>query len=222
MSEIIKRDDLEGQLKVKESGEFSTSHLIPSRGVISKEAVGAREEAAKLISKAREEAKRILEQARKLKKNMAGRVEVERKRGYDKGYEEGLARVTEILASATAEREKMLMEAEPEVVNMVFQIAEKILGDAVEKGAIVAVVKQALSEAIGERITVRVHPDDLEMVRSAEPELKERLQNIKSLITVADESIEVGGCAVDTEVGTIDAQLSTQLAAIKKSLGLME
>lgn len=222
MAKIIKRDDLEGQLKVTESVGLGASLFVPSRGVIPKEVVGAREEAAKLISQARDEAKRIVDQARQLKEGMVGQVETERKKGYDKGYQDGLAEVTELLAAATAQREKMLADAEPEVVQMVFQIVEKILGDAVKQGAVVSVVKQALKEAIGERIVVRVHPDDLEKVRASESKLMEKLQGIKSLTTLADESIESGGCAVDTEVGTIDAALSTQLAAIKKSLGLSD
>lgn len=222
MADIIKHDDLEGQLKVDAAGEASPSRFIPSRGVIPKDLMGARDQAAELIAQARAEAQRILTQARELNDRMAAQVETERQKGFESGHQEGLAQVTELLTAATAAREKMLKEAEPEVVQMVFQIVEKILGDAVEQGAIVDIVKQALHEAIGERITVRVHPDDLEQVRAAEPELRDQLQNIKSLVIVSDESLEAGGCAVDTEVGTIDADLSTQLAAIKKSLGLAE
>jgi flagellar biosynthesis/type III secretory pathway protein FliH len=35
-----------------------------------------------------------------------------------------------------------------------------------------------------------------------------------------DESIIPGGCIVETEVGTIDAQIDTQLKAIKKALNI--
>ena len=50
MSEIIKHDDLEGQLKVKSGSDFSTSHFVPSRGVIPRDALRARDEAAQMIS----------------------------------------------------------------------------------------------------------------------------------------------------------------------------
>ncbi len=222
MSEIIKKDDLDGQLKVTENEGFSTSHFLPARGVISKNVMGARDEAAQMIAEARVEAQRILAQVRQMKEAMIVQVEQERKQGYDLGYQEGLGEVSEMIAQASVQREKLLQDAEPEIVQMVFQIAEKILGNAVAQGAVVSVVKQALQEAIGERLTVRVNPNDLDKIREAEPELQAALQNIKSLNTVADDAIEPGGCAVDTEVGTIDAQLSTQLAAIKKSLGLGE
>lgn len=222
MSKVIKRDDLSEQIKVRELSDARKSLFLPSRGVISHRVIDAAEQAKALLQEARDEAEQVREQAKSMLAGIEGQVEEERKKGYDKGYDEGLAQVTELMTQATEQREKMLQEAEPEILRMVFQIAEKILGDAVERGAIVSVVQQALAEAIGERITVRVNPEDLEAVRTAEPKLIKRLQNIKSLTTVADETIERGGCAVDTEVGTIDAQLSTQLAAIKRSLGLTD
>ena len=143
MAEIIKRDDLEGQLKVEQSEEFSTSHFVPSRGVIPKEVVGAREEAAELISRARAEAQRVLNQAKQMKDKMAQQVEMQRQKGLLQGKEEGLAQVTELITAATTEREKMLADAEPELVRMVFQIAEKILGDAIEQGGVVNVAGES-------------------------------------------------------------------------------
>jgi len=222
MSEIIKRNDVEGQLRVQDVKGLGKGQFLPTRGVIPRLVVSAAKQAEAIINEARQTADQIIAQARELKDHMASQVETERKKGYDQGHQEGLAQVTEQVTSATHYREKMLQDAEPEVVSMVYQIVEKILGDAVKKGAIVDIVRQALQEAIGERVTVRIHPEDLDKVRASETDLKEKLQNIKSLNVVADEQIERGGCAVDTEVGTIDAELSTQLAAIKKSLGLTE
>lgn len=222
MADVIKRDDLEGQLKAREIEGKRLARFLPSRGVVPREVVSAAEQADAIVQEARASAQTILDQAKAMKDKMAEQVEVERERGYAEGHEAGLGEATELIAAATVEREKLLKEAEPEVVRMVFQIAEKILGEAIDKGAVTDVVRRAMSEAVGERVTVRVHPEDLDRIRAIEPELKERLQTVKSLSVIADETIEQGGCAVDTEVGTIDAQLSTQLAAIKKSLGLTE
>lgn len=222
MADVIKRDDLDGQLKARELEGKRLSRFLPSRGVVPREVVSAAEQAAAIIEEAREGAQEILNQAKAMKQGMTEQVEAERTRGYEEGQQAGFAEATELIAAATAEREQLLHDAEPEVVSMVFQIAEKILGDAIAEGGVTDVVRRAISEAIGERVTVRVHPEDLERIREIESELNDKLQNIKSLNIVADEAIEKGGCAVDTEVGTIDAQLSTQLAAIKKSLGLSE
>lgn len=174
MAEIIKHDDVEGQLKVQELAGLAKGHFVPSRGVISRKIVAAAEQADEIIQEARETANQFLKQARELKKRMASRVKTERKKGYDKGYQEGLAQVTEQLAAATTYREQTIKDAESEVVAMVFQIVEKILGDAVKKGAVVAVVQQALLEAVGERVTVRVNPEDLDLVRAKESELREK------------------------------------------------
>ncbi len=222
MADIIKSNDPEGQLKVEEVGSAGARSYLPSSGVIQKGGLTAAGQAELIVREAREAAAQIRAQAKKLLENMETQVSQKKQQGLEQGRQEGLARVTELVTAAETHREKLLQDAEPEFLRMVMQIVEKILGDAVAEGQVVAVVKRALTEAIGERVTVRVHPKDLEKVRTAEPQLKEAIQGLKSLTTVADEEIEAGGCAVDTEVGTIDAQLSTQIAAIKKSLGLTE
>jgi flagellar assembly protein FliH len=220
MTRIIKNSDLDGQLKVETVSEQALSFYRLSRGLASDELLRAGQEADGIINEAQKTADSFIVQAKDLHQKMEERVAVERKKGFDKGYQEGLAEASQVLTAAEAHREKLLTEAEPEVVQMVYQIIEKILGDAIQEGAIVSIVKQALKESVGERVTLRVNPEDFENVKKAEKELLEQFNNLKSMSTISDEHIQRGSCALDTEVGTIDAQLSTQLEAIKKSLGL--
>jgi len=100
MAEIIKHDDVEGQLKVQGLAGLAKGHFSPSRGVISRKVVAAAEQADEIIHEARETTNQLLKQARELKKRMASRVKTERKKGYEKGYQEGLAQVTEQLVAA--------------------------------------------------------------------------------------------------------------------------
>lgn len=220
MVPIIKHDDWEAQLKVEAAGGSAASSRLPQRGVIPAGAPQALAEAAQLVAAARAEADLWKAQAKDLLAQAQAHVEAERKRGFEQGLQQGLAEASEKIAQASAYREKVFNEAEGEIVQMVMQIAEKIVGDTIQLGGVAAVVKQALKEAIGEKVTVRVNPKDLKALRDQEESLTRELQHIKSVALVGDEEVAVGGCCVDTEVGTIDAQLSTQLAAIKKSLGL--
>jgi len=48
----------------------------------------------------------------------------------------------------------------------------------------------------------------------------QKVESGKTLVFREDDTVKVGGCVVETDIGTIDAQLDTQLNAIKKALAL--
>ncbi|OGQ56475.1 MAG: hypothetical protein A3I75_07025 [Deltaproteobacteria bacterium RIFCSPLOWO2_02_FULL_50_16] len=223
MAHIIKGNDVDpmatltGDLK-RPQGTVSTG--LPPRGVIKREVLSATGEAERILNQAKKEAAHLIHQAQEVLKGALKHVESERAAGYERGHQEGLSQVTELMTKARYEYEKSLQEAEGDIVALVMQIAEKIIGNAIEQGAIVDIVKQALQGAVGHKIIVRLHPDDLMRVRSHEAELKNKLDHQQTLQLREDESVIPGGCLIETEVGTIDAQLPTQLAAIKKALGL--
>ena len=122
--------------------------------------------------------------------------------------------------SLTLTREKFYADAEPEIIKLVMTIAEKVIGKLVRENeeTIRSIVRQALESAIGERITVRLNPEDYAVVAADEMEFRDILDRTKRISFKEDETVGKGGCIVETEVGTIDAQLETQLKAIKKAL----
>ena len=70
----------------------------------------------------------------------------------------------------------------------------------------------------GDRITVRLNPEDHAVIMAADGEFKDVVDRTKRLAFREDDTIEKGGCVVETEVGTIDAQIEVQLKAIRKAL----
>ena len=146
--------------------------------------------------------------------------EAERERGYNQGLQEGLAQLSEKILETELTREKILGDAEPQIIQMVMDIAEKVIGREVEKGAVVDVVKQAISQAVGKKITVRINPLDVPFLREREKELFHVVDQTQSVNIKEDEQIPPGGCVVETEMGAVDARLDTQIMAVKKALGL--
>ena len=137
--------------------------------------------------------------------------EAARREGFEAGRQEGLAQVTELLARARAATSEQTAAAENDLRTLAVRIAEKILARelALAPGAVVDIVRAALAAAANRTpLVVRVHPDDVEIVRAARPELTVH----------AEPAVARGGCLVDTEVGTIDARLDVQLAAIERAL----
>ncbi len=71
-------------------------------------------------------------------------------------------------------------------------------------------------------MTVRLHPDDFAWVKERESELLSALEGMATLSMRADSRVAPHGCVIESEVGTLDAQLETQLASMKKVLGIKD
>ncbi|QQR79684.1 MAG: type III secretion system stator protein SctL [Deltaproteobacteria bacterium] len=194
--------------------------LLTGSPVIKFRAMKASEQASSIIQNAKKEAENIKAKAQEVYEQAEQHYEDERQRGYEEGREEGRGEWSEKLMEASMAKEKMLEDAEPQVIRMVMDIAEKVIGRAVEKGAVIEVIKKTIEESSGKKITVRVNPQDWEMVKSREQELVSGLDQRRSISVREDESVGVGGCIVETELGTVDARLELQLKAIRNALGL--
>jgi type III secretion protein L len=182
--------------------------------IIEKEIVGADKEARRIIAEAKVEAEKILEEARQEASDL-------RDQGYQEGHEEGLGKHTEETVRGLAEIEKLKQSIEPEYIKLVIACVEKIIGKELrtEPRAIVSIVRAALRDATQQReINVRVNPQDVETLRSHQRRLFDVLARAGSVEIREDESVKRGGCIVVTELGTIDASLDRQLAALNAAL----
>lgn len=171
-------------------------------------------EARRRLESAAAEARALLEGARE-------EVLAVRERAAAEGREEGLATVTELLARAAHQRERLLARAEPELVELAFAVARRVLDGVAQRDrqVVVEVAARAL-EAVRQRkeLTLRVHPDDAGAVREGEPRLRERLAGEPWIAIVEDPSVGQGGVVVETEAGTVDARLATQLEALRHGM----
>lgn len=206
---IIKRMDFDP--------EFRPVKIGP---VLKGQVMSAYEEAGEIIRTARREATRLRREAESLQERARLERESERKRGYDEGHQKALGELTHRMVEVEEEREKFFADAEPQVIRMVMEIAEKVIGREISQGAIVDVVKKAILQSVGRRVVIRVNPADVSLLKEKQPEILAALENNRSLTIKEDDSILSGGCLVETEMGVVDARLDTQLNAIRKALGL--
>jgi len=219
-AKIVKKDDVKGKASRPSSAGHAARIIPDAGGIVHRRVVDAGAEAQRIVEEAQREAGRIKDEACDILADAKKRAAEEVKRGYAEGEAKGLAQVTEKLVQLTKLREEFAAGAEPEVIKLVFTIAEKVIGRLVQENpdAIRSVVRQALERSIGDRITVRVNPEDYKAVIEGEAELRSAIERTKRLSFREDDSISKGGCILETEVGTIDAQLETQLGAIRKAL----
>jgi flagellar biosynthesis/type III secretory pathway protein FliH len=191
-------------------------------GVLNKKVLAASDKAQAIIDEAVLEADKIKDEATELKARIAREMEKAKKDGYAIGREDGMSSVTEKAVALQHVREKFYKNAEPEMIKLVMTIAEKIIGKMVRENesSIKSIVRQAVESALGERITVKLNPEDYKIVSEDEHDFKDVFDRTKRIVFKEDETIKKGGCMVETEVGTIDARLETQLKAIRKALEL--
>ncbi len=141
--------------------------------------------------------------------------------GSKKGYDENVhllqsqAVILVSLLESLSEPFKALdQEVEKELVKLVIGIAAQIIRREIklDPGQIVAVVREAINvlPLATQKITLRLHPEDAELVRSVLA-----LDDMSpSWGLVEDPLITRGGCKVDTEVSHVNATLEHRLAAV--------
>ncbi len=172
-------------------------------------------EARRRVAEAALEASALVEGARA----QAGAI---RARAAAEGREEGLASATEVVARAAVERRNLLSASEPQLVDLAFAVAQRVLARVVERDreAVVEIAARAL-EAARQRtdVRLRVHPDDLAALRDAEPWLLDRLARAGCIALLGDPAVGRGGVVVETEAGWVDARLATQLEGLRRALG---
>ncbi|MBI4237065.1 MAG: hypothetical protein HY696_01445 [Deltaproteobacteria bacterium] len=218
--ELAATTSLEDRLK---TGMAAAAPAVtePSR-VMSRSVLEAKARAEQVIDEAQAQSGRIRAEAEHLLAEVDAVRQQARDEGYAAGREQGYAEAMEFLTRFERLKEDFYATAEVEVHKLVLTIAEKVVGRLMEvHGELIkAVVKQAIEATIGDRVVVRLNPDDYRLVVAAESEFRDLLDRTKRLQFREDEAITRGGCVVETEVGTIDAQLETQLRAIRKALEL--
>ena len=117
-----------------------------------------------------------------------------------------------------ASREATTLERQlDQVVSLARLLAERLLGEAlaVDPTRVVALARQALAEARGARqVTIAAHPDDVPLLERA---LAER-QLAPPLAFVADRARARGHLRLETDIGSLDAELGPELDRLTEKL----
>lgn len=144
-------------------------------------------------------------------------LEQGRKKGFEEGRSELDQRVNDFrnLAEQLSEPLKELDEQiETELVGLSIGIAKQLIRRELktESGQIVAVVREAIQAlpAYSRDIRVSMHPDDVELVRSAL-----HVEESSPAWRLEEDPLQTrGGCRVETETSRIDASVESRLAQV--------
>ncbi len=176
-----------------------------------KEIRNKEEEARALIERANREAEDIRDAARKQGQNL----------GYQDGFDEGKAeavrlveRLKMIMEAAIDKREEIISSAEEQIIRIILLIGRKVVKHITDKDeqVVIANIKSALQKVQGkEVIIVKVNSKDLEITTEHKEEFIGMIEGLKNIKVLEDSRVDRGGCIIETDFGSIDGRISTQL-----------
>jgi flagellar assembly protein FliH len=215
--------DAQPPVQIEQQIDFETlradAEAIVDRAAADAESVLRQAEtvAIELVEQAREQAKKIEEDAR-----AAGREQ-----GYADGHQSAhdelapvLATMRELIESIRTQRSAVIGAAEPELVRLAMAIAERIVHSELvtNPNIVVENVRQALTRLVTrEVVTLRVNPADHDTIRQHRDAIV-AASDVEHLRIVEDQRVDRGGVLVETDAGTIDSKIATQLREAKRAI----
>lgn len=136
-----------------------------------------------------------------------------------KEYEGQLAQINQLLQQSYEEKEAIVSEAEPFLLELSTVIATQIIKQELESNPekFVELIKQhILRFKEKEFITICVHPADFDFIQSQRAHLIAVVNGETEIRIIPDHSVTEKGCIIRTAYGSIDARIDTQIEEIKR------
>jgi flagellar assembly protein FliH len=199
--------------------------------------VNARAEASKILADARRDADEMREDGRAQAEAMreaawqegkhdgevTARADVaEELRGEWVTYRDGLREDFQTLANDIVVGRTQLWERqENDMLELVLTIARQVIKTEVKQNpdVVMAIIRNALRRVVDkENVRIRVSMPDSARVRGAKEDIMSIVDGLRHLEIVDDRRVGEGGCVIETNAGTIDAKIETQLAEVERRL----
>lgn len=185
----------------------------------------AQEEAERIISEANMESARIIEEAEKSHQEI---VEAATHDGFNVGYQEGreeaikenaqlLMETTNALNRLHAAFPIAVKQNEDKLIKLALEISGAVIQEelATKPEICMRTVESAVKRVSDlERVIIKVNPLDLDLVLPKQEYFRALLPDVQEFVITGHYSIARGGCLIETNSGTIDAQITTQLAVV--------
>lgn len=214
---------------------------LPSPAAVEADLEAKRLEAQNILDAARTEAAELLEDAQvqaealreaawqeghhqgKIEAQTA--VETELRADWETRKEALRAEFGSLIGEIAAARETLWASQESEMVALTFDIAQQVIKTEVTQNP--DVVRAVIANAVRritdkENVRIRVSVSDAPHVKEMRQEILEFMDGLRHLEIVDDRRVGDGGCVIETNAGTIDAKIETQIAEVARALGVTE
>lgn len=188
----------------------------------------AKEMYLKIVEEANAEAQRILDYAQNEKEAIhANAYEEGYREGLNNGYSDGMSQAENMIQEAAdiknsldERSNQMYRAAELELMTMVLDIAQKVIGEELKLNpeVVISLIKQALAKtAFKSKLAIRVAEQDYEYVNNNKDRIVMLTEGINDLEICCDKALPKGSCIVETESGEINAGVSVQMNELQRA-----
>lgn len=201
-------------------------------------------QAEELVKEAQKQANIIIEEAKSQAKEILDKAKSEaedyKKEAFQRGFAEGedkakreieerynlifenellqLKRIIEVFRNSYQETIK---QAEQALVKLALDIAEKIIKEEATKNKeiVLRMVKEGLCRVLDRaKLVLHIHPEELNFVEKNKQKLLATLEGIEDFEIRQDTRVDIGGCIIETESGSVEVRLDKQIKEIRKAL----
>lgn len=218
-----------GEVHIEEEGTPSEDNIIDE---IQQLRETSRLEAEKIIEDAMEEAKRMKEDA---ESEIQSQQKIIYQQAKIDGFEEGkrtaqeemearLAEIEDLKQKALLQRDQLLNEVEPHMVNLIKEILGNILGTHIkyDDQFILYLIKTGFdTDKDNKNIKIRVNDSHKNVIEENKNLLYEGLSEETKIEIIYDKDMKKGDCIFETAYGNIDLSLDEQLEKFKEYIDLL-
>ncbi len=214
-TQIVAEDDFDNSQEVNmENVEAQAQELLEQ----------AQSQAQEIVQNAQNEASQIREEAEKEAAEIKERIKEE---AIDEGKREGEEKVKEYveeafstLNSAIDEKSNIIKAVEGEIARLSIKIAEQIIRSEVvtNKEVVMNIIAEAINRVSDrDNLIIKVNREDLDYVKANKDKISGIVDGIKNLTILEDTQVEEGGCVIETNLGFVDARISTKISLIEQA-----
>lgn len=120
-----------------------------------------------------------------------------------------------------AQYAELMAQAEDAIVTLALGLAKNIVQELVneEKSVVIAQARKAMQTLRGaDSVVIRLNPVDIDALEIAKSTLLTDPMQMPNVKLESDYTIEEGGCIMESQLGTIDAQIKTQFEKLAETL----
>ncbi len=215
---IIAKAEKDAFDRIKKSLEEKEAVILQTKEEVKKIIEEAELEKERIINNAMEESKRIREEAYR------EGYETGKNEGFESGRAELMSmidRLKSIIQLTLQERERILVHSERQILNLVLTMVKKIVKKLTheEENVVIENVKEALSIIRGAmKVYIHVNPLDYDYTTRFKDEFIKLIEGMPEIKIFEDPTVDRGGVYIETDLGEIDARISSQLEEIEDKI----